>query len=152
LKWDVSRLPTEDEVLAVLYQFDGYFDPPLSQRVSFSLREFAEKLFGLGEIYAAKDGNVIGFVGFYCNDQVRGTAYVSVLAVSTHYQNRHVGKALLERCVAVARSVGMESIKLEVRKYAFDAIRFYERNDFKYLAEASEASFYMAKDLGASRA
>lgn len=62
------------------------------------------------------------------------------------YQKLHIGKQLIETCLQIAESYGMQTCSLEVRKNNTLAIRFYQRNGFVFQDEKTD-SFFMKRDL-----
>lgn len=74
------------------------------------------------------------------------TAYISLIAVDSTKQNKHIGQALLKVCEDICVSNGMLYLDFEVRKNNNNAIRFYENNKF-YITEEKEDSYMMRKKL-----
>lgn len=74
------------------------------------------------------------------------TAYISLIAVDSTKQNKHIGQALLKGCEDICVSNGMLYLDLEVRKNNNNAIRFYENNKF-YITKEKEDSYMMRKKL-----
>lgn len=142
----ISRLETFDEICRVIYAFEKVFNPPLSERIS-DLDLYAEKLRRNAIVYVAKDVEVFGLVAFYANDGSTRIAYLTQIAVQPNAQTRKIGKTLLDLCIEVSKSKGMTEIRLEVHNHNCRAIRFYERNGFEFLGQASVDSMYMKRKL-----
>lgn len=96
---------------------------------------------------AAYEEDVLGFAAMYANNKENKIAYISLIAVSTQAQNRHVGKQLLETCELLALQKGMNAVELEVSKENIGAIQFYKKNGYRYKCDASENTFYMKKEI-----
>ena len=84
----------------------------------------------------------------YVNDKRNKIAYLIFLAIHEKYRKLGLGTSLITKAEKTAIDSGMKKIKLEVRKLNRNAIRFYEKNGYKYIDEASDISIYMIKDLG----
>ena len=70
-----------------------------------------------------------------------------MLAVKSDYQNKGLGKALIDSVIAILIAKGIDSVSLEVRKDNMNAIRFYNRNGFEICGEKSDDSYLMVKQL-----
>lgn len=110
---------------AFLMLSDGWTTPALSQRVDLS--SFAEKILQNGTAFMAVTAvnRDIGVAAFYSNESIRHRAYLTHLAVNPEYQNRGVGKALLDETREFSKSKGMTSMLLEVYRSNETARRFY---------------------------
>jgi ribosomal protein S18 acetylase RimI-like enzyme len=142
----INRVRGLKEILAVLISFDEEFPRSISSRVG-PLDGHARKLADDGLIYeATRDGVRAGFVAFYANDQVSGTAFLSHLAVKSGYRGAGVGLSLMRRCIDEARREGMKRIRLEVDSANDLAIQFYRSLGFAPDGPASTKSLFMMRD------
>lgn len=90
------------------------------------------KLMNVADVMAHyKNGRLVGFVAFYCNDEVMKQAFVSLIVVSPDMRGTGVSGSLLETMVLMAKRYGLEKICLEVKKNNCRAFKFYVRHGFK---------------------
>ena len=119
---------------------------PLNERF-FNLYEYANKLYYNAEFFVAVNINILGYIVFYANDRESMSSYITQIAVKREFQNKNIGKKLLNICVESSLALGMKNIKLEVRNDNTKAIGFYVKNGFKFCGEATPGSMYMIKNL-----
>lgn len=142
----INKLEKE-EIKKILLEFDTCFVPPISSR-DIDLDLYSKKLYNNATFILKKDKEKnIGFVSMYVNDKKSKIAYLIFLAVHENYRKLGLGKELIDKAEKTALDNGMKKMKLEVKKLNINAIKFYERNGYKYIDEASEISIYMIKDL-----
>ena len=122
----------------------GVFELPVSQRVIYAT--LLEKLYPKGMCIFAYNGQALGYCAFYANDSEQKNAYVSLIAVATEYQKKHIETKLLRDSFEMMRACGMNYCMLEVRKNNKNAIRFYEMNHFVMIEEC-EKSYLMKCEL-----
>ncbi len=90
------------------------------------------------EVYVAVDeaGTVVGSVAFathgseYAEMSGPGEAVFRMLAVSPSARGKGVGRDLVQLCVARARELGLDRLRLSTRPFMHDAHRLYERMGF----------------------
>ena len=89
----------------------------------------------------------VGFLSFYCNDQINKICFVTSLAVSDSlgFLKGKTLIRLIKMAKEVAASAGTEIIRLEVEKDNDKAIRLYNHFGFKeiQLPTNNEKTFYM---------
>lgn len=91
--------------------------------------------------------------GYVCLMSLFEEAQILDIAVAPSFRGRGVGRALLERAIAIAREKGAERLVLEVRESNGAAIRLYERFGFvryfvrKGYYEGKEDALLMEKEL-----
>lgn len=137
----------KEEIKKILLEFETCFVPPISSR-NIDLDLYSEKLYNNAIFILEKDNEKnIGFISMYVNDEINKIAYLIFLAIHEKYRKLGLGKELITKAEKTAIDSGMKKMKLEVRKLNINAIRFYERNGYKYISDASETSIYMIKDL-----
>lgn len=128
----------------LLTEFQDVF-PHLMDKIS-NLEDYAEKLSELAYVYSAeKNGESVGILIFYANDEKSRTAYISLIGVKKGYECKGIGKELLDHCEEVSLQNDMLRLKLEVDKDNITAIKFYKKNGFVTLNETERNSFYMQK-------
>lgn len=143
----MERLTEKDRLINLISSV--YLVPdPYSFVENLSLEEYAVKLIKKAVNYViVEEGKDAGLISFYVNDTATKTAYIALIGVLTDYQGKGMAQELMDHCIAVCCSKGMEQIKLEVKKDNSRAIRFYEHYDFHYIHEASDKSIYMSRSL-----
>ena len=73
-------------------------------------------------------------LGFIAGSKIANEARILMLAVRKEYRRRGIGSALLKKFMAVCKSEGLVSIRLEVRTSNIDAIEFYKRFGFHIIS------------------
>ncbi len=72
----------------------------------------------------------MGLIGFYANDPVSRTAYISVVGVLETHWRRGIARELLYRAAEISRESGMQTCVLYTHKTNCGAIAMYERMGF----------------------
>lgn len=140
----IEMLETKETIADVLNRFSPYLQSLSSGMVE--REKLAEKFLKYARVISIKEkGEIMGFAGFYCNDDKDKNAYLSLIAVVPQYRNRGVGKSLLEEVVKQSKRAGMERLVLEVRKSNMVAIKFYEKLGFVYIDRNSENTLFLGK-------
>ena len=130
----------------LLRKFDDVL-PHLKEKIS-DYCIFSNKLAEHATVLSLVDGEyVCGFVAFYANDIATRTAFVTLIACSSEYQGRGLGRQLMEIASREALSRGMSKIRLEVDLDNSGAIAFYTRLGFSENGEKKFGSMYMEKAL-----
>ena len=134
------------DIYNLLMEFQEVF-PHLMDKIP-NLEEYAEKLSEFAYVYLAKQNNKsVGILIFYANDEESKTAYISLIGVKKGHERKGMGKELLEYCEKISRQSSMSRLKLEVDEDNVSAVKFYEKNGFRYLETTGRNSFYMQKDI-----
>jgi putative acetyltransferase len=81
------------------------------------------------ELVAELDGRVVGSVVVSAREN--GEAWLSKLFVDAAVRGRGIGRALLDRAEAEARSRGSRRLRLETRTIYREAVRLYEANGWQ---------------------
>lgn len=97
------------------------------------------------ELFVAYDSKILGYCAFYANNPTTKDVYITLIAVKTMYQNKHIGRRLLNALIYLAVSREMQTISLEVKKTNAKAIEFYKRNGFSIIRDKSAISYLMSK-------
>lgn len=128
----------------IIRRCDKAFGSPVSMRVYYP--ELLRKIHHAGKFIYAYAEEVLGYMALYANNLVTNVAYITLLAVSPEYQGSHIGTNLLVTGMDIARSYGMESCILEVKKTNEKAMRFYQSKGFVFL-ESKKESFLLQRTL-----
>lgn len=137
-----EALPADAEALgAVRYRawmetYTGLIDPAYLQSMSAEKSAAMFRKQSCRELLAAEaDGRIIGFCGYGAArdaDAPAGFGEIRGIYVLRAYQHAGVGKKLLDRALAALRAQGFRSSYLWVLRGNDAAIRFYERNGFRF--------------------
>ncbi|MDO5558716.1 MAG: GNAT family N-acetyltransferase [Oscillospiraceae bacterium] len=112
-------------------------------------RNFAQKLSSFGNVFVITDdtGCMFAFSAFYCNDIINKKAFLSLIAVKPEFTRMGLGNMMLDFVSEYVKKSGMTSLFLEVRKTNSSAVKFYKNQDFEFIDDESEYSYYMRKIL-----
>lgn len=98
---------------------------------------------------AKLNDNVIGYAGMW---KVFDEGHITNIAVHPEFRNSGIGSLLMEHMIQIAKSEGITSMTLEVRKGNSAAIRLYEKYNFSvqglrkgYYADNKEDALIMWK-------
>lgn len=111
-------------------------------------REMTENKLAIYSI-AVLDGNIVGYAGMW---HIVTEGHITNVAVLQEYRRRGIGKALLERMIAIAEQKEMIGITLEVRISNIAAQKLYIKYGFrpegfrkKYYQDTKEDAIIMWK-------
>ena len=76
------------------------------------------------------DGRCRGFVAFYCNNTATRQAYITLVLVAPPDRGTGLGRALVTSALAVCRSRGFTTCRLEVRDDNTAALAMYQSLGF----------------------
>lgn len=132
-----TSLASERQIFEHLARCDSRYQPPLSGRVD--VREYARKLHARARTLEAwHRDELVGLVAMYVDDSTAG-AFVSSVSVDEAFAGRGIGTRLVGDAVALARSLGMRGISLEVSRRSTGAMRLYEKHGFRAVAGSDDA-------------
>ena len=92
--------------------------------------------------FVAKNKNeILGFIGI-----TKNIDFVEILnvVVKKDFRNKGIGNQLLQKIIEVAKEMKMQEIYLEVNEKNENAIKLYEKNNFKKIGERKK--YYNGKD------
>lgn len=114
-----------------LQDIDGYFVPPLSQKVNINF--YAKKLLKNAYFFIAIDGElIVGLISLYCNDTKGLNAYIPIIAIRENYRGLGLGKELLELAIEHVKKANFARIFLETWENS-PALSFYIKNGFEII-------------------
>jgi ribosomal protein S18 acetylase RimI-like enzyme len=120
---------TRAQIAEHLARCDTAFVPPLTGRVEIGA--YSDKIATRATRFESwADDALVGLVAAYCNDEHRGTAYVTSVSVLQGWQGRGIASRLLDRCVEHVAKLGFRHVQLEVGTTNNAALRLYERKGF----------------------
>lgn len=141
---NLVRIKDKVEIETLLEMHKDIF-PHLHEKIE-DIASYAEKLSKYAYVYEGKElEQPFGVVVFYANDKEKKTGYVSLIGVKREYQNRKLGKWLLEKCIEISKEQGMLFLQLEVDLDNHVAKNFYEKNGFVKIAVSERGSVYMER-------
>ena len=125
LEIDANFLPFEEEGLT------KYFEK-IDNHAAF------KKLFS--------EGQLAGFISFYCNDKNREKSFITMVVVDKNFRGRGIAKELLIEVLACLKSQSFQECSLAVRKYNAKAIGLYKAFGFVETHNDSD-SIFMTKRI-----
>ncbi len=75
-----------------------------------------------------------GILGFIAGSRIANEARILMLAVKENYRRKGIGSALMRKFMAICKSEGLLSIRLEVRTTNYTAIEFYKKFGFNIIS------------------
>ena len=118
-----------DRITAYLKKIDTIFPVPMSSRVD--IEAHARKVLSRGVVFTAEiNGNIVGILLGYANDQLNGCGYLGTLGVSEAYRNMKIGARLVRRMKEYSREQGMHMLVVHAHRDNTKALRFYRNNGF----------------------
>lgn len=145
LDYIVNKLSYSD-LLLLLEELDHIMPVHFSSR-NVNLQEYAKTLHEKAcTILCQSQGKPVGLAAFYANNTTTQTAYLSFIALKSHYQGCGTGKNLLIKCEQIAKQNGMLRMRLEVQKINTRAFLFYQKVGYT-ICDSTQQSYYMEKNL-----
>lgn len=121
---------------------DSFYNQAVDKRI------LAEKLAQHGIVVVGYiDDALAGVIGYYVNDMITKTAFLSVLVIRKEFQNCGIGSVLLTHFLNDAKRRGMQSSKLEVDICNEKAKAFYRRKGFCLAGTTENHSCYYERKL-----
>ena len=146
LNGNIKTLNTLNEINEILVLFNDSFPRPLSERIDFS--EYAAKLFENAVVKVIyENGEIAGFIAYYCNDSGTKAAFLTQIAVTECKKKKGFGGILLDDCISHCIDEKMDSIICEVDNNNENAISFYRKKGFVFHSTASDKSQFLIKKL-----
>lgn len=101
---------------------------------------------------AAKEGKIVGGGGIYPTEGLpEGTCELVKMYLLPEVRGMGLGRELLEKCLAAARSHGYRQVYLETMPELKLALKMYEKSGFMYLCSPMGNSGHFGCDLYMSR-
>lgn len=131
-----------EKIKEILLAFHDCFPKVLDRVPSFD--EYAQKLSQNAEVISMiNDGNVIGYLAYYANDQVDYIGYITLIGILPGFQKLGYGQTLIKYCFELMKKSGMKTAKLEVSIDNISAMSFYKKIGFVDTGYASNESKFM---------
>jgi len=97
-----------------------------------SVEEYVEKIYKNAhlQLYIIQ-GNLTGFIAYYCNDPLQQLAFLSMLCVKPEYAKKGIGKYLLNCSITDIKNKGFSYYGLQVKENNLAAIQLYKSVGFE---------------------
>lgn len=127
-------------LIRLLEEVDAEFAPPLSQRLS--IPAYVDKMIANAVILPLFEcGELLAFVGMYCNDPTRRKAYISMVATSADGRGKGIASSLVNHAIAFAGRSGFDELSLEVYRSNTAALNLYRKLGFVVSGENEQSLF-----------
>ena len=122
----IKEVTREDIDLIDLLEttFEDYF------KTKGIIEDFNNNIFSKYFIYLEKC-NIIGFVNYY---DLYDRFEISYIEVKSEYRNQKIGSKLMENVIKIGNDKNIDNITLEVNIENENAIKLYNKYDFKVVA------------------
>ena len=122
----IKEVTREDIDLIDLLEttFEDYF------KTKGIIEDFNNNIFSKYFIYLEKC-NIIGFVNYY---DLYDRFEISYIEVKSEYRNQKIGSKLMENVIKIGNDKNIDNITLEVNIENDNAIKLYNKYDFKVVA------------------
>jgi ribosomal protein S18 acetylase RimI-like enzyme len=107
----------QQKLIKFFQEVDNLFDPPLKERIKkrsnprFGLEDYSEKVLKHSNTFAIiVDGNIVGSIMIYDNDDVNKKSYIPLLAIKKDFQGLGYSKKLLNLAIQQASNSKMNTI------------------------------------------
>jgi ribosomal protein S18 acetylase RimI-like enzyme len=100
------------------------------------VEDYSNKILMKSEILIwQKEGFLLGFVSFYCNDYSSHEAFITMLIVTDNARGMGIGSMLFNQVKYISQKRGFKSINLDVHKANLGGVLFYKREGFHEVSE-----------------
>lgn len=122
--------PTVGELAAALSDLGRHLPDPIETHQPVA--DYAAKLLRHGWLATVvSGGRIVGLVAIYANDLETRRAFASILVVDPGHSRRGLGRTLMQKAIAEARSRGMRSMWLKARPDNEPALRLHRELGFR---------------------
>lgn len=144
----ISLENKRDVIEKYLVELDRFLKPSLKERdIDYTL--YSDKIEKNAIILVCQNilKEPLGIAVAYMNDKKTKQAYLSLLIVNAQYQRNNIGSKLLSQIEELAKANGMNNLKLQVRNYNLNALKFYKKHGYTIIEKASSDSSFMLKNF-----
>ena len=120
----------KNKIDMIISDCDSAFSQPVTKRDVYE--SLLSKLVSFGNVLYVYNKEIIGYVAYYANDEIKKIAFITLLAVRPEYQRNSIGYSLIDQVENHCHDLGMNYIELEVNKSNKKALSFYLKNGYKY--------------------
>lgn len=122
---------SHQRLVSLLQTFGDLLPNPLGKRLD--LVAYASKLLELADMACAIiDGEIVGFLALYANDQTTRRAHLPILSILPARQGQGLGKAMMSRALALVRQRKMREFNLGINPENTAAQRLYLSCGFRF--------------------
>ncbi len=108
---------------------------------------YSKKMVANAQCFVLEElGGMKCFSATYCNDNISKTAFITLIACAKDCRNSGFGSIMLNYIFEVAKTFGMQKLKLEVDKDNETAIRFYHKHGLK-IVSLTQNGYLLEKDI-----
>lgn len=119
------------------------FTPPLDSHVD--IEKYVRKIIDNAQTSEAwVNGKLVGFVAFYCNNELVKEAYITSVIVISEYREKRIAINLLNIVIQYVRDMNFQKLVLEVNEKNESAYMLYLKLGFVELNREND-SIYMQK-------
>lgn len=109
--------------------------------------EYVEKIMRNANIITHSiQGQLAGFIAYYCNDPQRGLAFLTMLCVAPEHRGKGIGSNLISYSICDIKSKGFKRYELEVNENNLPALQLYKNAGFE-ITTVSEHTLKMIKSF-----
>jgi ribosomal protein S18 acetylase RimI-like enzyme len=118
-----------EELMALMTRVLKSSDVPLLEPEG--LEDYADKIARRASVLTYHDdGQLRGFIAFYCNDADTKIGFITMLMVDPAFRRKGLASVLMQAAIEAIRARGFGCCRLKVKTANFAAISFYERAGF----------------------
>ena len=99
------------------------------------VENYVEKLTRNATIFTVYQNGLKGMIAFYCNDNLKENAFLSLILIDQKFKNQKLGLNLLTTSINFLKSKKFKNYHLEVLKTNTLAINFYKKNNFQIIGD-----------------
>jgi len=127
----------ESQLVGFIQRMDKFFKPAIGARAD--LNKYVQKLKANGIVLGSVDSSqqVTSLVGFYANDTVTRTAFITYVAVDPELQGKQVAKTLVKQAMTLSALKGMKLIKVSTWAENVGALKVYKNLGFEEIERQS---------------
>ena len=119
-----------EDLYKFLLKIDSSFPVKLSDKCS--IQQYVDKLISLGTLVIEKrNGEIVGIVGGYINDDNSKLAYISIVGVDSDYQKKGIASTLIKVFIDKCKEKKYKGVHLYTHKTNYSAITLYKKFMFK---------------------
>jgi len=122
-----------NQIINILSEIDSDFRPKLSEKIDF--HSYAEKILEKALFFVAVSDNLIlGFIAFYCNDEAKKNAYISLIGVQNEFRRYGIGDLLLTKAIQYIRNRNYQSVGIETWEGS-NGMYLYQKHEFEIVGK-----------------
>lgn len=112
-----------------------------------SVPEYVDKILKSAYIQTYMvEGEIAGFVAYYCNDPKQQHAFLTMLCIAPEYIGKGIGRHLLHCSITDIKNRGFITYELEVKENNLPAIHLYKVAGFEIVG-ILDGTIKMKKDI-----